>query len=238
MKPKNKLKNKLKNKIEKHPVGQRLMSDRHFRMVTIAFAGMGWNILYGIFNGVLGIIYGSVWFATMCAYYLILGMMRLSITMHIQATRHRFSQKRIMIFNGIALIILAVVLSGSVIINFKYPVAKKYNDIVMITIATFTFVMAFFAVRNIIRAAKEKNMQIITLRNISLAGVTASILSLQRSMITTFGEGKEHFRYVMEGANGMGVFLIVLTLGISMIITGKKLDQSPRDNVAPRHFSI
>ena len=217
--------NKIKSKIESKLVGQKLLSDRVFRVFMIAAAGMGWNMLYGIFNGVLGIVYGSVWFVTMCVYYLILGCMRLTVTTYMRGKKEKLTQRKMMTFNGIALIFLAVVLSGSVVLAFKYPVAKQYDEIVMISIATYTFVTAFFAIRNIIKAHKEKSLQMIALRNISLASVTASMLSLQRSMITTFGEGEEHFRYVMEGATGMGVFLIVLALGISMIVRGVRGDK-------------
>lgn len=212
----------VKNRIAEKPVGQKLLSDRLLRVLAISFLGMGWNILYGIFNGVLGIIYASVWFVTMCAYYLILGFMRLSVTSYIRGKRRKATQRKMLTLNGAALIFLAVVLSGSVVLTFKYPVAKKYDKIVMIAIATYTFVMAFFAIKNIIKAHKSKSLKMIALRNISLAGAAASMLSLQRSMITTFGENEEYFRNVMEGATGMGVFLIVLALGISMIIQGIK----------------
>lgn len=221
---------KIKSKIDASPVGHHLLSDRTFRAVAITFLSMGWNAVYGVFNGVLGIVYGSVWFATMCVYYLMLGYMRLWVTSFNEQKARRRTERGTMKLCGIALIFLAVVLSGSVVLSFKYPVAKKYDKIIMITIATYTFVIAFLAVRNSVKAQKEKSLRMIALRNISLGGATASILSLQRSMIPTFGDGgSTHFANVMEGATGMGAFVIITALGVSMLVQSRKNSKnSPR----------
>ena len=48
------------------------------------------------------------------------------------------------------------------------------------------------------------------------------MLTLQRSMIATFGSEDADFANTMNGISGLGVFLIVLVLGISMIIQGRE----------------
>ena len=51
------------------------------------------------------------------------------------------------------------------------------------------------------------------------------LLALTRSMLSTFGSSTAHFSYVMEGATGLGAFLIVLGLGISMLVSAARMRQ-------------
>ena len=157
----------------------------------------------------------------MFLYYIILGYMRFSIvTLN---TKHKTkSIKKAMYKNGILMIILAFVLSGTVALCFILSVRKEYNKIIMITIATYTFYNVITSIRNIIKAHKEKSVIMIALRDISLAGATASVLSLQRSMVATYGGSEIDFANVMEGATGLGAFVIVFVLGIFTIFEGKK----------------
>ena len=219
------MKNTLKEKIASTAVGEKLLSDRQFRSIIIASGSMGWNLLYGIFNGVLGIIYRSAWFITMCAYYMTLGGMRLAVVSLNTEKNGKRSERSIMRHNGIAMLFLAVVLSATVALSFRYSVTKTYPTPIMIAIATYTFYITALAIRNMVRAQKDKSLLMITLRNISLAGAVASMLTLQRSMTATFGSDAVDFANTMNGASGMGAFLIVLVLGITMIIQGSKRRQ-------------
>lgn len=218
------MKKRLEEKLSSTAVGKRLLSDRLFRSVLIACGSMGWNLLYGLFNGVLGVRYRSTWFITMGVYHLTLGLMRLSVVTLRTDKNKRRTEMSVMRHNGIAMVFLAVVLSGSVALSFLYSVAKTYEAPVMIAIATYTFYMTALAIRNMILAHKERSLLMISLRNISLAGATASMLTLQRSMTATFGAGEEaaSFANIMNGAAGMGAFLIILSLGVMMIVQGKR----------------
>lgn len=211
----------IKDKFASTKLVRRFLADKHYRNIVFAAGSMGFNLLYGIFNGILGIIYASLWFITMCAYYLTLGCMRLAVVT-LDEKNNKRTERSVMCHNGIAMLFLAVVLVGTVTISFLYPVSKSYPVTVMIAIATYTFLIAAFAIRNAVCAHKEHSLITITLRNISLAGVAASMLTLQRSMIATFGSEDADFANTMNGISGLGVFLIVLVLGISMIIQGRE----------------
>ena len=120
--------------------------------------------------------------------------------------------------NGIAMIFLAIVLSGMILLTIRETIDIPRHNIVMITIAAYTFFLACLAIRNMIRAHRKKSAQMITLRNISCAGVIASILSLERSMIATYGDISSIFSRRMEAASGAVAFVLLIVLGIGMII--------------------
>lgn len=207
---------------------EKILTDRLFRTFLIAGTTSGYNLIYGIFNGIMGIVYQSAWFGIMFFYYALIGIMRLSVVSYQAGKKENRSARVVMRHNGVALIFLAIILSISVAISFLFPVTKKYNKVVMVLIATYTFFITALAVRNIVSAHKKKSSVLIVLRNISLAGAVASMLSLQRSMTLTFGEGPEGevFGHIMNGATGLGAFIIVLFLGIVTIVRSRHINDS------------
>ena len=198
------------------------LSDQRFRAVLFACGSMGWNLLYGIYNGILGIVYRSVWFLTMCAFYLILGLMRLSVVTSCRKGGRNRTERSVMRHNGIALIFLAAVLSGSVVLAFLYPVGKASHRIVMISIAAYTFYLVVLSAVNFVKAHRAHSLFLISLRNLSLAGAISSLVSLERSMLATFGTSPSHSSSVAEVITGIGASLLVVALGITMIVQGRE----------------
>lgn len=62
-------------------------------VVLTAALGFLLNLLYALYHGMLGVIGMSVWFITMCAYYTVLGTMRLSAVL----CERRAAPRRLMI---------------------------------------------------------------------------------------------------------------------------------------------
>ena len=53
-----------------------IVYDSKRRILLMSAASLAINAAYAIYNGVLGFIYGSLWFLTLSAYYIILSVMR------------------------------------------------------------------------------------------------------------------------------------------------------------------
>ena len=62
------------------------------------------------------------------------------------------------------------------------------------------------------------------LSTITYAEVAASVLTLQRSMLVSFGQMEKEQIYTMNALTGAGVCLFILILGVGMIV--KALSQS------------
>ena len=206
--------------IPKTRLGIRLKENKQYRIVSFALCGFSMNLLYAFYNGVLGVISHSMWFLSLCAYYIILSSMRFGVVMHDR--RNIFTENFITRFCGAMLIMLAFVLSGSVYLSLIADVAVKHQEIVMITIATYTFYKVVLAIINTVKIRKANSLFLSTVRNIGCADAAASILSLQRSMLVSFGEMEHHKIYIMNALTGAGVFVIITTLGIGMIIKSFK----------------
>lgn len=216
-----KIKKKVISKIEKNSVAKSVLHNGRYRIVLTTFTVLVINIGYALYNGVLGIIYGSLWFLTMFAYYAILSAMRFGTVLcerRNNKTEERKSEMFVMKFAGIMLIILSFVLAGSVYYSTVFEVAKKNGKIVMITIATYTFYKITVAIINMVKVKKHNSPLLTTIRNISCADAAVSVLSLQRSMLISF-EGKSNSEIgLMNVITGAVVCLFVLTLGVIMSV--------------------
>ena len=86
----------------------------------------------------------------------------------------------------------------------------------MITIATYTFYKTAMAITKAVKQRKNPSPLLRTIRNISYAEVAASILTLQRSMLVSFGSMSVRNIHFMNAVTGAVVCLFVLILGLLM----------------------
>lgn len=217
--------------IKKTALGKRVFDDLLFRLLITSSGSMGWNLIYALFNGVLAIAYRSFWFLSMFVYYLILGGMRLLVVSPKKdKAAERWSDPAIMRALGIEMIILAVVVSGIVCTSIAEKHNPTYNIVVMITIAAYTFYTVTMSIINIVRAHKRKNTTMIMLRDISLAGTIAAVLSLERSMLGTFGNAEDSFSMIVEIISGAVAFALIIGIAISMIVRSRWEKCDAEDN--------
>jgi len=200
--------------LQKTPTGERLIQDRRFRLILFAVANMGVNLLYALFCAVVALVSRSYWFLAMAAYYAVLGLLKLGAVF---SQRQGRSPRRSLLVTGLGLLCLSCILAGIISLSISDAVGRAYHLYVMLAIAAFTFFTFIKAVVNAIRARKSRDISLILLRNISLSAAAGSILSLQRSMLSTFGDKSGHFALVMEASVGMAAFLLVVFLAFSMI---------------------
>ena len=188
---------------------------------TLLFTGCGFiiNIIYGIGNGCLGILTKSWWLITLAAYYIIVSIMKFSVVFY--QYKNTADNKRtdvfIRHFVGYMFLVLDIVLIGATVLSAKENMGAYHHEIIMITIATYSFGKIITAIINLCKNKKYDSPVIATIRNISFADAAVSIFSLQRSMLVSFGN-KSYFEVqIFNILTGIGVCLIVMILGINLI---------------------
>lgn len=214
-------KKSLKVKIKNNALWKKLTSDTVFRLLVVVSFSMGWNFLYSLFQAVLAILYQSPWYVTLAFYYMILAFMRFSAIY--------LKKRNLLKYNGIAMIFLAVTMSGIVFLSISESRTTVYHIIIIITIATYTFYQTTISIINIIKAHKMKNNKLIILRNVSVASSVGSMFSLECSMLGTFGDIRTNFARNMEMISGAFAVGIILFLGFSMIKYGKNAEKCKKD---------
>lgn len=219
--------------IAKTKTGKKLVSSQRYRIILSATLAFAFNLLYAIYHCVLGILNLSFWFIAMCAFYGILAIMRFSAVLcerNHQKSPDNDTELFVMKLSGILLVILSIVLATVSYISLSQNIAAKHGEIIMITIATYTFYKITMAIVKAIKQHKNPSPLLRTIRNIGYAEVAASIQTLQRSMLASFGSmstGNIHF---MNAVTGAAVCLFVLILGLSMITKSMKKEHETWQN--------
>lgn len=214
---------KILEKLESTEQGKRIVEEPEYRMVLTAAVSFLINLLYALYNGGLGIVNRSLWFVTMCAYYTILSTMRFCAVL---CSRRRSSPTSsdmayfVVKLSGVLLAMLSFVLTGVVYISLAENIAAKHDTVIMITIATYTFYKITMAIIRAVKQRKNSSPLLTVIRTIGYADVAVSVLTLQRSMLASFGEMADTKAHTMNILTGAAVCLFVLSLGIVLMLRG------------------
>jgi len=193
--------------------------EKRNKIILIAVISLFMNIAYGIGNAVIGFINHSFWFLTVSVYYIILSIMRFALIISDKRNNSEDNETGIFVkrFSGAMLLGLSAVLTGTVILAVKNDIGAKYHEIVMITIATYTFTKLVLAIINLCKCKAFSSPVIRALRNISVSDAAVSVFSLQRSMLVSFGEMKQSDIRLFNILTGAAVCIVVFILGINLL---------------------
>lgn len=187
------------------------------KALKIALPGLLFNIAFGVYYSVAGVVTRSWWLFTLGVYYAILSVVRFVVLL-------RKGQDRFIVrFTGVMLIILSVPLIGTVLLALAKDRGNKTNEIVMIAMAAYAFTKITLAIVNLARMRKSNNARQISLRSISFADACVSIFALQRSMLVSFGDMSEGDIFIFNALLGAGVCIVAFLLGLGLLIKQKKL---------------
>lgn len=96
--------------------------------------------------------------------------------------------------------------------------------ITTIAMALYTFITFTFGIINLVKYRKYKSPVYSSAKTISLIAGAVSILTLESTMLTTFGTTESLlFKQIMLLLTGVAVIGFAITMALLMIIKGKKL---------------
>lgn len=202
-------------------VGMRYRSDLAYRAEISLYMGLAVNLLYTFIKMVSGIVFRSLWFGALAAYYLLLSILRFSLLNHVnhrsvgqnllaEWKRYRLCGAILLVMNQALAVVVALVVYRSS--GFEYPGYLIY------IMAMYTFYAIINALRNVIKYRKKGSPALSASKAISMVAALVSMLSLETAMLSQFGSTEEvFFRRVMTGCTGGAVCTIVLAMAIYMI---------------------
>ena len=218
--------------IASNPYTSKVAGDYRLRTFVFAVPGLASNVIYAIFNGVVGLMSHSAWFGSLAAYYILLSMMRLGAVKQerqlskIQDARERM-QREIAVYkmDSILFMFLAIVLSGMVVLMELSLGGKHYPGFTIYAVAAYTFYKIIKATIDVVKVRRRNSPLLMVVRKIGYIDACVSILILQTAMFASFAEGEERLTQIMNGITGGCVCLIVLGLGIWGIWNSKRLNR-------------
>ena len=195
-------------------------------LVRSPYTSLAINAAYAIGNCTIGFLSHSWWFITVGAYYAVLAITRFSVLRVKRKAGGNYDAELIARrITGILLVVLSFCIVGVNIMSAIKDRGSVFHEIVMITIATYTFVKISIAVAGMIKAKHSASPVLKTLRNISLADACVSIYTMQRSMLVSFPGLESADVLFLNIFTGTAVWITVLFLGINLI-GGKYTDMA------------
>lgn len=210
---------------KRHDFTDNLVSDYAFRTSVFSMTSYILNIAFAIFNGVMGIITGSVWYGVMCAYYFALSIMRVFVFFHGRRARRLEDENKrdiaeLKVFRncGIFLVGLEVALGGALVHVLLAGSPDGYEMIVSIGSAAFAFTKIILAIYNFFKARRTKDPIVQSFRNINVTGAMVSLLATQIALTSTFSEGDKSMT-VLNAVVGAAICLATVVMGAGMIVS-------------------
>ncbi len=175
-----------------------------------------WSLVYGVFNLSLSLTRKSYWYLAIGAYFLILGTGRLTAA----AVKGKLKTKLRMTAGMI--LFLAAVIAGLMYMTIHEVVYPEGNRMIVIGQAAFVFTMLGAAVYNMILSIRRKDRTVIMARNLSMTAAVGAVLSLQRTMLGTFGNAADTFNIQIGAYTGAGAVIILFLLAYDLLRESKK----------------
>lgn len=206
---------------------KRWQSDARLRIKISLYGTLVWNAAYAAFPLGLGIKHHTFWFYSLAGYYIALGTMRFFLVRH--ARRYDAGEKmreELIKYRACGIVFLIMNLTLTIMIFFMVYWNRTFihHEITTIAMAAYTFGSLSMAIVNVIKYRKFGSPVYSASRAISLAAASVSVLTLESTMLTTFGSESTSLatRRLFLALSGGAISLFIITMAIAMIVQSTK----------------
>ena len=215
---------------------QKWQNDTRLRVNVSLYGSFVWNALYGTFQLWLGFYHRTFWFYSLGAYYICLAAMRFFLVKHTRkyAPNER-PEAELIKYRACGWVFLLMNLALALIIFFMvyWNRTFEHHMITAIAMAAYTFTALTAAIISVVKYRKYNSPVFSASKMISLAAALVSMLTLESTMLTTFGDGTmtTTARKIMLGATGGTISVLIVLVAIYMIVVGTKKLKTLRSEV-------
>jgi len=204
-----------------------------FKTYMSAAFSLAATLFFAFYNGYLGIHHASLWYGTICIYYIMLTLLRGSI---IAATRMIDRSKAQEIARNkafLAISFLLLILNISLIVPISIMVRQQkpvsLTLVPAITMATYTTYKVTMASINLGKRKASQDVLVRQLRTISFIDALVSILTLQNTLIMVCSNGADPDMLPLTAITSALVWAAVLFMSLSAIIKGIRRIKANKD---------
>lgn len=206
---------------------QRWLNDERLRVNVSLFSSLIFNTVYGLFHLWLGFYHKTFWFYSLAGYYIMLALLRFFLVGYTRKNKAGEDMKTELIkYRVCGYIFLLMNLTLSVMIFFMVYWNRTFihDEITTIAMAAYTFSAFAISTVSIIKFRKYNSPVYSASKAINLASACVSIITLEATMLTTFGEGTMDgiTRKIMLALTGAAVSAFLIFMAIYMIVASTK----------------
>ncbi len=217
----------IKNIKNENKLVKRWISDPRLRVNVSLFGTFFYNVAYGLFQLWLGFYHNTFWFCSLGVYYICLAVMRFFLFWHTKSNSPgEKMQSELIKYRACGFVFLVMNLALAILVFFMVYWNRTFNHhmITTIAMAAYTFFTLTFAIINVIKYRKYNSPVFSASKAISLAAALVSMLTLESTMLTTFGDGSmtDGEKKLLLGLTGAAIIGAIIAMAIFMIVKGTK----------------
>ena len=202
-------------------------NDTRLRVNVSLYGTLIWNTAYAMLQLGMGFWHRTFWFCSLAGYYISLAVMRFFLVRH--TSRHRPGEKMLEELRkyracGIVFLVMNLALALMIFFMVYWNRTFHHHEITTIAMAAYTFTSLTLAIINTVKYRKYNSPVYSASKAISLASACVSMLTLESTMLTTFGEGTVDLagRRLFLGLSGGAISVLIIAMAVYMIVQGTK----------------
>ncbi len=201
--------------------------DTRFRVSVSLYGTLIYNTAYALLQLGMGVWHHTFWFYSLAGYYMSLAVMRFFLVRHTR--RHEPGEKMLDELRkyracGIVFLVMNLALALMIFFMVYWNRTFHHHEITTIALAAYTFTSLTLAIINAVKYRKYNSPVYSASKSISLASACVSMLTLESTMLTTFGDGTLSMteRRMFLGVSGGAVSVWIIAMAIYMIVQANK----------------
>ena len=201
--------------------------DTRLRVNVSLYGTLIYNTAYALLQLGMGFWHHTFWFYSLAGYYISLAVMRFFLVRH--TSKHKPGEKmldELIKYRACGIVFLIMNLALALMIFFMvyWNRTFRHHEITTITLAAYTFTSLTLAIINTVKYRKYNSPVYSASKAISLASACVSMLTLESTMLTTFGDGTMSLtgRRILLGISGGVISVFIIAMAIYMIVNGTK----------------
>jgi hypothetical protein len=201
--------------------------DTRLRVNVSLYGTLIYSTAYALLQLGMGFWHRSFWFSTLAGYYICLAVMRFFLVRYtIKNKPGEKMREELIRYRLCGWIFLAMNLTLSLMVFFMvyWNRTFRHHEITTIALAAYTFTAFTMAIINMVKYRKYNSPVYSAAKAISLASASVSILTLEATMLTTFGQNTidATTRKILLGCTGGVISAFIVVMAIYMIRQSSK----------------
>lgn len=202
-------------------------NDARLRVNISLYGTLIFNTAYALLQLGMGFWHRTFWFCSLAGYYIILAVIRFFLVRYTR--EHKPGEKmsdELIKYRACGIVFLIMTLALALIIFFMVYWNRTFNhhEITTIALAAYTFTSLTLAIINTVKYRKYNSPVYSAAKAISLVSACVSVLTLESTMLTTFGDKTMSLmgRRILLGGSGGIISVFIITMAIYMIKQANK----------------
>lgn len=201
-------------------------ADHRLRVNSVLIGNVLWNGAYSILQLGMGIYHRSAWFYSLAVYYACLAVMRTYLLTHtIKYEPGKYLEREVKRYKacGGVFLIMNLALSAMMLYMISENRVTPHSEITTIAMAAYTFFTLTWSIVNIFKRRKFNSPVLSAAGAVSLTAACVSMLSLENTMLNTFGaEMLPQNRLLFLALSGGAISFFIVVTAVYMIVGADK----------------